>query len=93
MPATWTDPDEPGLPTYRRSKVLSELAAWEFAAEHPELELTTILPGSVFGPARSAVPLARCAGDTPIPACSTLGTRRAIEAMVGVRLAHPELIE
>jgi len=50
----WTDPEEPGLAAYRRSKVLSELAAWEFAAEHPEVELTTILPASVFGPARSA---------------------------------------
>jgi dihydroflavonol-4-reductase len=51
---TWTDPDEPGLAAYRRSKVLSERAAWDFAAEHPELELTTVLPASVFGPARSA---------------------------------------
>lgn len=51
---TWTDPDEPGLAAYRRSKVLSERAAWDFVAEHPELELTTVLPASVFGPARSA---------------------------------------
>jgi dihydroflavonol-4-reductase len=51
---TWTDPDEPDLAAYRRSKVLSERAAWDFVAEHPELELTTVLPASVFGPARSA---------------------------------------
>lgn len=51
---TWTDPEEPDLAPYRRSKILSERAAWDFAAGHPELELTTILPASVFGPARSA---------------------------------------
>jgi dihydroflavonol-4-reductase len=47
----WTDPDEKGLTAYRKSKVLSERAAWDFMREHPgTTELTTILPGAVFGP-------------------------------------------
>jgi len=47
----WTDPDRRDLDAYRRSKVLAERAAWDFAAEHRgKLELVTILPGAVFGP-------------------------------------------
>lgn len=49
----WTDADEPGLSAYRRSKVLAERLAWETVAEAGTLELTTILPAAVFGPARS----------------------------------------
>jgi len=48
----WTDPDEPGLTAYRRSKVLAEKAAWDFVAETPGApELVTVLPGAIFGPA------------------------------------------
>jgi nucleoside-diphosphate-sugar epimerase len=47
----WTDPDEPGLSAYRRSKVLAEKAAWEFMAGKAT-RLTTILPGAIFGPVR-----------------------------------------
>jgi nucleoside-diphosphate-sugar epimerase len=51
----WTDPDEPGLSVYRRSKVLAERAAWDFVArDGSTLELTTVLPAAVFGPARAA---------------------------------------
>jgi nucleoside-diphosphate-sugar epimerase len=50
----WTDADEPGLSPYRRSKALAERAAWEWVErESPSFTLTTILPGSVFGPALS----------------------------------------
>jgi dihydroflavonol-4-reductase len=50
----WTDPDAPGLIPYRRSKTLAERAAWDFIArEGGATSLTTILPGAVFGPARS----------------------------------------
>ena len=50
----WTDADEPGLAPYRRSKVLAERAAWEFVADQSTpMELTTVLPASVFGPALS----------------------------------------
>jgi nucleoside-diphosphate-sugar epimerase len=47
----WTDPDDPTLPPYRRSKTLAERAAWDFMADHDgPTTLTTILPGAVFGP-------------------------------------------
>jgi nucleoside-diphosphate-sugar epimerase len=46
----WTDPDEPGLSPYRRSKTVAERAAWDAPGA---FELTTILPAAVFGPARS----------------------------------------
>lgn len=47
----WTDPDDPTLIPYRRSKTLAERAAWDFMAGYDgPTELTTILPGAVFGP-------------------------------------------
>jgi nucleoside-diphosphate-sugar epimerase len=45
----WTDPAQPGLSAYRRSKVLSERAAWDLIAGKATT-LTTILPGAIFGP-------------------------------------------
>lgn len=49
--AMWTDPDGDNVSAYEASKTLAEKAAWDFVAEHPEMELTTINPGAVFGPA------------------------------------------
>jgi dihydroflavonol-4-reductase len=47
----WTDPDDPALIPYRRSKTLAERAAWDFMAGNgSSTELTTVLPGAVFGP-------------------------------------------
>jgi nucleoside-diphosphate-sugar epimerase len=47
----WTDPADPGLPAYRRSKTAAERAAWDFmASQDGPTTLTTILPGAVFGP-------------------------------------------
>lgn len=47
----WTDPDQPGLPAYRRSKTVAERAAWDFMKTYDgPTELTTVLPGAVFGP-------------------------------------------
>jgi nucleoside-diphosphate-sugar epimerase len=47
----WTDPDDPRLTTYRKSKTLAEKAAWDFMASYEgPTTLTTILPGAVFGP-------------------------------------------
>ncbi|MEU4089814.1 NAD-dependent epimerase/dehydratase family protein [Streptomyces aureus] len=47
----WTDPEDPTLIPYRRSKTLAERAAWDFMAAYGgPTELTTILPGAVFGP-------------------------------------------
>jgi dihydroflavonol-4-reductase len=47
----WTDPSDPSLIPYRRSKTLAERAAWDFMDSHPgPTELATVLPGAVFGP-------------------------------------------
>jgi dihydroflavonol-4-reductase len=73
----WTDADERGLAPYRRSKVLAERAAWDFASRTGTIELTTILPAAVFGPARSA---------------SALGSLQLIAALLdGSALAIPRL--
>ncbi len=45
----WTDPEGPATSAYEASKTLAEKAAWDFVAEHPEMTLTTINPGAVFG--------------------------------------------
>ncbi|WP_084125944.1 SDR family NAD(P)-dependent oxidoreductase [Demequina sp. NBRC 110054] len=50
----WTDPEGPRTTPYEASKTLAERAAWDFVAEHPEMRLTTINPGMVFGPAMDA---------------------------------------
>ena len=74
----WTDADESGLAPYRRSKVLAERAAWDFVArDAADLELTTVLPAAVFGPARSP---------------SALGSLQIIAALLdGSALAIPRL--
>lgn len=47
----WTNPDQPGLDAYRRSKALAERAAWDLmAASGGATTLSTVLPGAVFGP-------------------------------------------
>jgi nucleoside-diphosphate-sugar epimerase len=47
----WSDPDDPQFDAYRVSKILAERAAWDFMnREGATTELTTILPGAVFGP-------------------------------------------
>lgn len=66
--ALWTDPDEPGLTAYRKSKVLAERAAWDTIAQHsgagpgPDgapaghgTQLVTVLPAAIFGPALPGV--------------------------------------
>ncbi|MRX44542.1 SDR family oxidoreductase [Agromyces kandeliae] len=48
----WTDPDGPGVTPYIRSKTLAERAAWEFVdREGGGLELATVNPVGIFGPA------------------------------------------
>jgi len=49
----WSDLDNPELDPYRVSKIASERAAWSFAKNN-DLQLTTILPGAVFGPVMRA---------------------------------------
>ncbi len=46
----WTTPDGPNVSAYEASKTLAEKAAWDFVTENPEIALTTINPGVVFGP-------------------------------------------
>lgn len=48
--SNWTTPDDPSVGAYEASKTLAERAAWDFVADHPEMSLTTINPGAVFGP-------------------------------------------
>lgn len=46
----WTNPDQPDLDAYRRSKALAEKAAWNYIGTQTATCLTTILPGAIFGP-------------------------------------------
>jgi dihydroflavonol-4-reductase len=47
----WTDPQWPGIDSYRQSKTFMERAAWDYVAQRgADSRLTTILPGAVFGP-------------------------------------------
>ncbi|GAB4034401.1 SDR family oxidoreductase [Spirosoma gilvum] len=49
---SWTDPNEPGLSAYNKSKVMAERAAWNFMAkEGGNLELSVVNPVGIFGPA------------------------------------------
>ncbi|RDC72876.1 NAD-dependent epimerase/dehydratase family protein [Rhodovulum sp. 12E13] len=45
----WTETGHPTATPYARSKTLAERAAWNFAADHPEMQLTAINPGLVVG--------------------------------------------
>lgn len=64
----WTDPDDPALIPYRRSKTLAERAAWDYMdGQAGRTELVTVLPGAVFG---------------PILATSTIGSVAIIGRMV-----------
>lgn len=48
----WTDPNDPGINTYTKSKTLAEKAAWKFMEEEGgSMELVTVNPGAVLGPA------------------------------------------
>lgn len=46
----WTSPNDPSVGAYEASKTLAEKAAWDFVADTPDIALTTINPGAVFGP-------------------------------------------
>lgn len=47
--ADWTDITAPTVSAYTKSKTLAERAAWDFVAQHPRMQLTTINPGMVLG--------------------------------------------
>ncbi|WP_433564462.1 SDR family oxidoreductase [Nocardia sp. CA-151230] len=44
----WSDTEQ--CDAYQKSKTLAERAAWDFAAQHPNLELAVINPGMIIGP-------------------------------------------
>ncbi len=47
----WTDPTDPAVTAYGRSKTLAERAAWDFVRDRaPGMKLTTINPALVLGP-------------------------------------------
>ncbi|MBB5162548.1 NAD-dependent epimerase/dehydratase family protein [Mycobacterium sp. AZCC_0083] len=47
----WTDPEDPAIIPYRRSKTVAEKAAWDFMASYDgPMTLATVLPGAVLGP-------------------------------------------
>lgn len=46
----WTDPDDPDITAYTKSKTLAERAAWDFVQDDaPDMQLTVINPGFVVG--------------------------------------------
>ncbi|WP_205849230.1 NAD-dependent epimerase/dehydratase family protein [Natronospirillum operosum] len=50
--SSWTDLDQPAVGDYMRAKTLAELDAWAFVGRPDiDLELVTILPGFIQGPA------------------------------------------
>jgi len=50
----WTDPEDPSIRPYVRSKVIAERAAWDLAAGRDARDrLATVLPGAVLGPVLS----------------------------------------
>lgn len=50
----WSDPDNPRMTPYARSKTIAELAAWDFMAEQGATEkLATVNPGAIIGPVLS----------------------------------------
>ncbi len=68
----WTDPEDPTLIPYRRSKTAAERAAWAYIRDQGgATELTTVLPGAVFG---------------PILATSTIGSVSIVQRMVAGRM-------
>ncbi len=50
----WSDPDNPKLSPYARSKTIAERAAWDFVRERAATEkLATVNPGAIIGPVLS----------------------------------------
>lgn len=50
----WSDPDNPKLSAYARSKTIAERAAWDFVRERGASEkLATVNPGAIIGPVLS----------------------------------------
>ena len=72
----WTDPDDPDITAYTKSKTLAERAAWDYVAKHaPDIALTMINPGFVvgapldhhFGTSVDLIKRVLCARDPMLP--------------------------
>ena len=50
----WTDLSRSDLSPYIKSKTIAEQAAWKFVEDNPEVELATVNPALVLGPALEA---------------------------------------
>jgi dihydroflavonol-4-reductase len=51
MEADWTDPENPHLTPYTRSKTIAEQAAWSYMRDQgAENRLVTVQPGAIIGP-------------------------------------------
>lgn len=46
----WSNLESGRLGAYHESKTRAELAVWDFAMKHPDMQITSINPGAVFGP-------------------------------------------
>ena len=74
----WSDPGDPGVQPYQKSKTLAERAAWEFIArEGGQLELSVVNPVGIFGPAlgpdlSTSIMLVKRLLDGAVPGCPDL---------------------
>jgi len=94
----WTDEANPELDAYRLSKVRAERAAWDFAKKN-DLQLTTILPGAVFGPildlqtiSSNEIILAMLNGKLPFTVKVTFETSNTVDLAHLHRLAFEQEI-
>jgi len=95
----WTDPTQPGLTPYVKSKTLAERAAWDFvAAEGNGLELAVVNPVGIFGPAlgpdlSSSVELLRLmlTGGVPVipPISTSIVDVRDVASLHLLAMTHP----
>lgn len=96
----WTDPADERLTPYVRSKAAAERAAWDFIdREAPELELATVNPVAVFGPALGpdlstslSLLLTLLNGDVPVvPRAATNAVDvRDVAALHLAAMRHPD---
>ncbi|GAB2559955.1 aldehyde reductase [Nocardia heshunensis] len=70
---------------YQKSKTLAERAAWDFVAEHPEVELAVINPGMIIGPVLRAEAGTSVGGIRTVLAGDMPGVPRLNFATVDVR--------
>jgi nucleoside-diphosphate-sugar epimerase len=95
----WTDPTQPGLTPYVKSKTLAERAAWDFmAAEGNGLELAVVNPVGIFGPAlgpdlSSSIELVRLmlTGGVPVipPISTSIVDVRDVASLHLLAMTHP----